>query len=536
MELDLLIKEARIYDGSGNSWFRADIGISQGKIAAIGKLALKADRTINATGLSLCPGFVDLHNHNDLVALAYPNLESHLMQGITTSVTGNCGLTMAPVHKNNLDLLKNYLSPFLKPDFDYGWDWTTNLQYFRKVEQQGISSNLAPLIGQGTIRIAVKGFDSTEASPGEMSEMKKLLKQSLEDGILGMSSGLFYPPGSYSSTEELVDLASVLTDYNALFSIHLRNESDKLIESVDEAITVAERNGIPLQISHHKAAGRANWGKIRGSLKIIEQARKRGVEVNCDVYPYIAGSTMISSLLPTWVLEGGIANMLRRLNDRESRNRIEKEISEGTMEGENWIKSIGWNNIVIGGCPSAKQYEGKSLEEIIGGKESNLSSYQTFFDWLLEISGDAIMLLFGMDEDDVRTVITHPVSTIITDAWATTPDGGGKPHPRAYGTFPRVFKKYVREEKILTIEEAIRKMTSLPASKIGLRNRGLIRENCWADLLLFNADTIADKATFSDPHQYPEGIKAIIVNGQIVVEDGKLTENKPGRVLLRENN
>lgn len=533
MVFDLIIKGAKVLDGTGNPWFRRDIGISKGKIKLLGRVTVEAKEIINAEGLTVSPGFVDLHNHNDLSVLAYPNLESHLMQGVTTSVTGNCGLTMAPINARNLDLLRTYLAPFLKPSIDYGWDWQSVKDYFQKVETQGISMNLVPLVGQGTIRLAVKGFDSSKPSPEEMLQMKKLVAQSLEEGCFGMSSGLFYPPGSYSSTEELIELASVLKQYGAIYTIHLRNESNKLIESVEEAIRIAEENDIPLEISHHKAAGRMNWGKVNGALKLMTEARQRGVEVNCDVYPYVAGSTMINSLLPTWVLEGGTARMLERLQDRGEREIIENEIAEGTMQGENWIKSIGWNNIIIGSCPINNKYEGKSLEQIFREKGSFKTAHQTFFDWLLEISGDAIMILFGMDENDVRTVISSPLSSIITDAWATSPSGGGKPHPRAYGTFPRAIRKYVREEKVLTLEEAIRKMTSLPAMKVGLKDRGIIREGFWADLLIFDADIISDSASFTEPHQYPEGISHIIVNGQVVAKNGKLTGVQAGRVLVR---
>ncbi len=532
MVFDLIIKGAKIIDGTGNPWFKRDIGIVQGKIKILSQPMVEAKEIINAEGMTASPGFVDLHNHNDLSVLAYPNLESHLMQGVTTSVTGNCGLSMAPVNPRNLDLLRTYLAAFLKPGFDYGWDWQSVKDYFHKVEKQGISMNIVPLVGQGTIRLAVKGFDSNAPSPEEMLKMKKLLRQSLEEGCFGMSSGLFYPPGSYSSTEELIELASVLKQYGAIYTIHLRNESNKLIESVEEAIRIAEENDIPLQISHHKAAGRINWGKVNGSLKLMTEARQRGVEVNCDVYPYIAGSTMINSLLPTWVLEGGTTRMLERLQDKGERNKIEGEIAGETMHGENWIKSIGWNNIIIGSCPANSKYEGKSLKQIFREKGSSKTPYQVFFDWLLEISGEAIMILFGMDEDDVKTVISSPLSSIITDAWATSPSGGGKPHPRAYGTFPRAIRKYVREEKLFTLEEAIRKMTSLPAMKIGLKDRGIIRDGFWADLLVFDADKISDNASFAEPHQYPEGISHIIVNGQVVAKNEKLTGVQTGRVLV----
>jgi len=530
---DILIKDGNVIDGTGSLWFKKDIGISEGKIKGVGFIAEKGKKTIDAKGMVVSPGFIDLHNHTDLSILPHPNAESYIMQGVTTVVVGNCGLSMAPVNPGKVELLKRYLSPFLASGFDYGWNWRTLREYHEKVQKLGTSLNLAPLAGQGTIRLAVKGFDSNEASKEEMNQMKKLLEQSLEDGAFGMSTGLIYPPGTYSSTEELIELASVLTRYGALYTTHMRNEGDRLMEAVEEAIRIGEENNIAVEISHHKASGRTNWGKINATLRAMEQARKRGVEVNCDVYPYTAGSTTITAVLPTWALEGGVENMLERLKSKETREVIKRESVEGTMKGENWIKAAGWNGIVIGECSSKKQYEGKSLEEILKEQNRFNKPYEGFFDWLLEIEGNATMVIFVMDEADVKTVMSSPLSSIISDSWATAPSAGGKPHPRVYGTFPRVLGKYVREEKILTLQDAIRKMTSLPAGKLGLQNRGIIKEGFWADIVVFDPDKIKDKATYSDPHQYPEGINYVIVNGQIVVENGRLTGVRPGKALRR---
>ncbi|MBA7674819.1 D-aminoacylase [subsurface metagenome] len=469
------------------------------------------------------PGFIDLHNHSDFSILAYPSAESYIMQGVTTAVVGNCGMSLAPLNPDNLALLKRYLSPFLRAGFDYGWEWRTLAEFYQKVEKQGISLNLAPLVGQGTIRLAVKGFDSTGSSAEEMNQMKKLLAQSLEGGAFGMSTGLIYPPGCYSSTEELIELASVLREYGAIYTTHMRNEGDRLIEALEEAIEIAEANGIPIEISHHKATGKSNWGKVNATLRLMEQARQRGVEVNCDVYPYIAGSTTITTLLPTWTLAGGVEKMLDRLKNKQTRQSIKLE---GTRFSE-------WDGIVIAECPSKKEYQGKSLEDIL--KETNRfdDPYEGLFDLLLEIEGNATIIVFLMDEDDVRTVMSSPLSSFISDSWVTALDAGGKPHPRAYGTFPRVLGKYVREEKLLTLEQAIRKMTSLPAGKIGLKCRGIFREGFWADVVIFDQAVIKDQATFDDPHQYPKGIEYVIVNGQVVVDHGRLTGVRPGKILRR---
>jgi N-acyl-D-amino-acid deacylase len=421
---------------------------------------------------------------------AFPNAECYIMQGVTTSLVGNCGLSMAPINSGNLELTKTYLSPFLRSDFDYQWDWITSKEYFEKIRKNHTAINLAPLVGQGTLRIAVKGFEMTKASKEEMEKMKNILKQELEEGAFGLSTGLVYPPGSYSTTEELIELTSVLKKYNALYTTHLRNEGDHLLESVEEAITIGEENDISVEISHHKAIGRANWGKVKKSLKMLESARQRGVDINCDVYPYTAAMTTVSSLLPPWSLEGGVEKMLARLKNYEERLKIEKDITEGRMKGENWIKGIGWENIMVAECPLDKDAEGKSLETLFKGRNQFHQPFKALFDWLIKIKGEATMVFFCMDEEDVKTVIS---------------------------------------------KEAIKKMTSLPANKVGLKNRGIIKEGYWADIVIFNPDKIKDKATFEDPHQYPEGIYYVIVNGQIAVDNGKITGLKPGKILKRQS-
>jgi len=528
-----VIKGGLVVDGTGNLWLRKDIGVTNGKITGLGHITEDSGETIDATGMIVSPGFIDLHNHSDFSILAYPSAESYIMQGVTTAVVGNCGLSLAPLDPDKLALLKRYASPFLRAGFDYGWEWRTLAEFYQKVEKQGISLNLAPLVGQGTIRLAVKGFDSTRSSAEEMKQMKKLLAQSLEDGAFGMSTGLIYPPGCYSSTEELIELASVLREYGAIYTTHMRNEGNRLIEALEEAIEIAEANGIPVEISHHKAAGKSNWGKVNATLRVMEQARQRGVEVNCDVYPYIAGMTTITTLLPTWTLAGGVEKMLERLKGKETREAIKKEIVEGAMTGLSAIKNAGWHRIFIAECPSKKEYEGESLEDILKETDRFDDPYEGLFDFLLSLEANATIIVFLMDEDDVRTVMSSPLSSFSSDSYVTAPDTGGKPHPRAYGTFPRVLGKYVREEKLLTLEQAIRKMTSLPAGKISLKSRGILREGFWADVVIFDQAVIKDQATFDDPHQYPKGIEYVIVNGQVVVDHSRLTSVRPGKILRR---
>jgi len=309
---DLLIKNGRVIDGTGNTWFKKDIGISEGKIKSLGFVDGNSEKTIDADGMIISPGFIDLHSHVDQDILAYPNAENCIMQGITTAVAGNCGMSLAPINPNRIDILKKFQEPFLAKDFDYEWDWETLGEFYKKVEKQGISINIAPLVGAGAIRIAVKGFDSNKVSKEEMNKMKILLEQSIKDGAFGMSTGLIYPPGCYFSTSELIELGKVLKKYGLIYATHIRNEGDRLMEAVEEAIKIGEENNIAIEISHHKACGKENWGKVSASLKLMEQARNRGVEVNCDVYPYEAGNTTVNALLPTWVLRGGVEKMLER--------------------------------------------------------------------------------------------------------------------------------------------------------------------------------------------------------------------------------
>jgi len=531
-EYDVLIKEGMIVDGTGNPYFKGDIGIKNKKIVQVGSdLGGDALRVIDAKGRVVAPGFIDLHNHSDMTILAVPSAESYVMQGVTTAVVGNCGLSMGPTNPDKVSLLKEYLLPFLAPGYDYGWDWKTSGEYFKKVEERGIALNLAPLVGQGTLRIAVKGFDSGEPTKEELDEMKNLLRQDIRDGAWGLSTGLIYPPGSYSTTQELIELAKVLKEFpiRLIYTSHIRNEGNKLMESVEEAIRIGEEAGIPVEISHHKASGKHNWGKVNATLREMKKARDRGVEVNCDVYPYIAGSTSIPSLLPGWVLVGGMGEAVKRLKNEEMRKRIKETIEKDTFEeGEDWIKACGWEGIHIATCAIAPEYEGKSLKEILGKSED---IYKSFFDWLVSIELKATMVIFFGQEEDMETILRSPLSSVISDAWATAPRIGGKPHPRAYGTFPRVLGRYVRERRVLTLEEAIRKMTSLPAGKLGLQDRGLIRQGFSADIVIFDPEEILDTATYEDPTQYPVGIDYVLVNGQVVAEQGKYTGVLPGKIL-----
>ncbi|MDR3230430.1 MAG: D-aminoacylase [Synergistaceae bacterium] len=531
---DLTIRNAWIYDGTGNPPIRGDVGIREGKIDAVRHLGKEeSSKSIDAGGLALSPGFIDLHNHLDMAVLGLPFMDSHTMQGVTTSLTGNCGLSMAPLSDATRDLARKYLSPFIPAAVMSDWRWNSFGDFMKRVENNGVGHNIAGLAGQGSIRIAVKGFDPSPSTGEEMRTMKTLLRNSLDEGAFGLSSGLIYPPGSFTSDRELEELASVLTEYGALYSTHMRSEGSMLTESVEATIEVGRKCRIPVEISHHKVTGRCNWGKLHRTLRIMELAREEGIDVCCDVYPYTAGSTTISALLPPFALEGGVELAKKRLTDPEARERIKLSIQNPRSDWENFINDMGFENILICSSPEKPEYQGRTLKELIDGHPGKDDPYEAFIDILLDMQCDATMAMFGMDEEEVEYGLAHPLSSVITDAWAMSPALGGRPHPRTYGTFPAFLRRIALDSRRLSLENALRKITSLPASRIGLSDRGVIKKGCWADLVLFDPKTLRDKATYADPHRYPEGIEMVLVNGRVVVERGEARETKAGHVLRR---
>jgi len=530
---DIIIKNGHVVDGAGNPWYKADIGINEDRIARIARLDLeKATMVIDAKGLVVSPGFIDMHSHSDLLLLINPKAESKIHQGITTEVIGNCGGSAAPLN----DLLKTELkktTPLLE-EAKLELDWSTMKEYLGRLEGQGVALNVAPLVGHENIRTLVIGFESREPTQAELRKMKKALSQAMEDGAFGMSTGLIYPPGCYAKTDELIELSKTVAKHGGIYTSHIRGEGDELISSVKEAIQIGEKAALPVEISHHKAGGKANWGKVKRTLKIMQRARARGVDVTCDVYPYTAASFGLSAMLPPWAYEGGLPKFLERLNDPETRKKMRKEMQTGTANWSSPLRAAGWDATHIARSRLHKDYEGKTIEEIVKAKK--MDPFEFVFNLLIEENMSVNVVRFAMSEDDVRTVVKHSEAMIGTDASALAPYGvlgKGKPHPRAYGTFPKVLGKYVREEKLLRLEDAVRKMTSLPAQKLGLRDRGLIAEGMKADISIFHPDKVADKATYNDPHQYPEGIEYVLVNGKVVIKMGEHTGTLAGEALRK---
>lgn len=528
---DLIIRNGCIVDGTGNSRFKADVGIKDGKVVAVENLVgQKSVEAIEAKGLMVCPGFIDMHSHSDITLLIDSKAEGKIRQGITTEVIGNCGSSAAPLDETAKEEIKK-TTPMLE-EAKLELDWSTMGEYMSRLESKGIAVNVAPLVGNANVRTLVIKNENRLPTEGELEEMKDVLAQAMRDGAFGLSSGLIYAPSCYSDTNELVELCKVVAQFGGIYTSHIRGEGDRLLDSVKEAIEIGERANVHVEISHHKAVGKANWGKVKQTLKIIETARKKGVDVSCDVYPYTAGSFGLDAMLPPYAQEGGVDMLVERLKNPETRKKLKADMKKGVAGWESQLKEAGWDATVIADCEGHPEYASKKTSEIAEEKGKDVLDF--VFDLLIEETASVSVIRFMMCEEDVRTVLKHPVSVIGTDASVRAPYGvlsKGKPHPRSYGTFPRVLGKYVREERLLTFEEAVRKMTLLPAQKLKLKDRGLISEGIWADIVVFNPETVVDKATYTEPHQYPEGIEYVLVNGKVVIERGKHSGALSGKVL-----
>jgi N-acyl-D-amino-acid deacylase len=525
--LDLVLKNGRIVDGTGNPWFFGNIGIKDDLIVDVGRINQEGLETIDVRGQVISPGFIDGHCHSDLMVLDNPRSEIKLRQGVTTEVLGNCGMTPAPFAPQNLELLRSYLEPVLGKT-EREWSWERFGQYVGSLREARPSENVATYVGHGTLRIAVMGFENRPASDEELDLMKDLLEESMQVGAIGLSLGLMYAPGSYTSGEELAELCSVLPRYDGLLAVHIRGEGNSLIPSIREVIWIAERCGCPLQISHLKAAGTSNWGRVAEAMELVEDARSRGLDVTCDVYPYTAGSTSLTTLLPPWALEGGISRTLERLKDPTSRERIKQELRCEHDGWDNLMAATGWDCVYISSLSKGDNadLEGKNIDEI--SESRALDPADCMMDLLLEQDGKVSMVFFHMADTDVEQVLSWERSLIASDSLH---DQAGKPHPRLYGTFPHVLARYVREKKLLTLEEAIRKMTSFPSRRFRLGKRGLIAPGYAADLVVFDPDEISDKATYDDPKNFPEGISHVLVNGAKVLVSGVHGDARAGRAI-----
>lgn len=526
--LDILIKNGQVLDGTGKPAFKADVGIAAGRIVVVAKdVEQEAKRTIQAVGLHLAPGFIDPHTHSDFTLLAGPFAESKIRQGVTTEVIGNCGFSPAPLLGAAVAETRAQAK-----QVDVSVSWSNLAEYLERLHEPGIAVNVVPLVGHNTVRGSVVGFDDVQPTPDQQAEMERLVAQAMEHGARGLSTGLFYPPGFYARAEEVVGLARVVAHYGGIYVTHIRDEGKHVLEAIAEAIQIGEHAEIPVEIAHLKLCGHRSWANTDKLLALLDDALSQGASVGCDQYPYAVSSTWLAAVLPYWAQTGGSEAIAKRLSDPVERSRIRKDWEENRAGWENRSGVREWSAVLVTDCPPRPDVLGKSVAEIAEAEKKD--PLEATFDLIVISQGQVAGAFFDQLEDNVRTFLRHPLVVVGSDGSALAPHGvlgQRKPHPRAYGTFPRVLGRYVRDKKVLTLEEAVRKMTSVTAERFGLLNRGLIRSGAWADLVLFDGHTIADRATFTDPHQYPDGIPYVLVNGVVVVDQGEHTGALPGRVL-----
>jgi dihydroorotase/N-acyl-D-amino-acid deacylase len=497
---DILIQHARIVDGSGNPWYQGDIGIRGDAIAAIGHLdGAPAKLRLDARGLTVAPGFIDIHTHARRGIFLDPAAQNYIRQGVTTLIEGNDGSSPLP------------LGSFLQ-----------------KVAEAHPAVNFGSFVGQGSIREAVIGLANRKATPEEIAKMKDIARQAMRDGALGLSTGLFYVPGNFTPTEEVIEIAKVVASFGGMHISHMRDEAAGVLDSVRETIRIGEEGGLPTQVTHHKIIGAGNWGQSVESLRLVEEARSRGVDVTIDAYPYTASSTGTAALFPQWSLAGGQKALSERLSALDERARIKAEIVQRIR-----VDRGGGDpkNVVMANCPFDASLAGKSLADITAARGRPVN-FETAADTAIEIQqkGGCQAVFHAISEEDIERILKSPFTMIGSDG--EIPEfGKGAPHPRSYGTFSRVLARYVRERKTLTLEDAVRKMSGYPAERLRLLDRGILRPAMKADIVIFDPAKVQDKADYSNPHQYAEGVRDVIVNGQLVIADGRLTAARPGRVL-----
>ncbi len=524
--LDLLIKGGTVIDGTGNPRIVTDVGVSGDRIVAVENLSeANASKTIDASGLIVAPGFIDIHSHADYTLLASPTADSKIHQGVTLEVVGNCGVSAAPISdERRTEAIANAVLGGAGLD----WEWDTVESFLGRLRQTGTSVNVAALVGHGAIRTLVMGSTDTQPTGAQLEKMEGEMDRAMQSGAFGLSTGLIYPPNVYAGTNEIVALAKRAALAGGIYTSHIRGEGDTLLEAIDEAIEVGLRAGLPVEISHLKAQGMHNWHKMPKAIERIETARAAGLDVTADMYPYTASNTTLTALLPAWAHAGGRHAMLERLQDGRARQKIREALSLSAYPD---LPSY-WDRIFISSCDKRPDTEGRNLRELAA--ERNVAPEDVVMDLLVEVAGDASMIEFMMSDENVELGLRYPHVMIGSDGEGRAAEGilsQGKPHPRNYGTFARVLGHYSRDKKLFPLEIAVQKMTGLPATKLRLRERGLLKSGYFADITIFNADEVADRSTFTDPHQYAGGIHAVIVNGETVIWKGKHNGARPGRVI-----
>jgi len=550
MKFDLLIQNARVIDGAGQPAYPADIAVTGNRIAAVGKFAAHARQTINADKLTVIPGIIDPHSHADLILPLSPEKQAELMrcklaQGITTTIIGNCGLGCAPVANAEAEAALRAVNAWMTPA-SVEWRWRTVGEYLDRLEENGLPLNIATLAPHGPIRISAMGLAKGAPSRAQLRRMRAMVEGALRDGALGLSTGLIYPPGMYSDTDELKGLAKVVAEHNGIYTSHIRGSSETLIPAVNELLDVARATGVRVHHSHNEAVGREHWPKIDRVLRMEEQAERDGLRLSFDMFPYTAAATMMIAIYPPWALEGGVAQLIERLNDEKVRRRIHRDIERKKPTWPPWarggwphnlVRATGWGAIRIGYVESRrnKRYENRSLAEL--AEVTGKSPFDAISDLIVEERGQVSMLIFEVTgERDARELLgkyaRHRLSAFCTDA---EDYGRGLPHPAAYGAFARILARFARGDGLLTLEEAVRKMTSYPAKIFGLKDRGLIRPGAFADLVILDSNRVADRASFEKPRREATGIEAVIINGCVSFTRGKLTGGWHGKVIRHQH-
>ena len=526
---DLVITHGHIIDGTGSPWYSGDLGIRDGKIAAIGNLsAAPRKRTIDAAGKVVSPGFIDMLGQSELTILVDPRLPSKIFQGITSEITGE-GNSAAPLNDAIIQSGRGGYEHFkITPD------WRTFRQYFARLEKQGMGINLASYVGATQVRRMVLGDNDVQPTPAQLAQMQELVRDAMKDGAVGVSTSLEYTPAPYAKTEELIALATEAAKFGGIYATHMRDESNSVLQAIDEALRIGREAHIPVEIWHIKVAGKANWGRMPDVVAKINTARAAGADVSADTYAYTAWYNEFSAFIPPWAHDGGDVKLVERLKDPVTRARIRKDMLTASNNWDNeWQEIPGPDAVMLGFVqnPDMLPLLGKRLSDI--AKANNKDPIDALFDLLIADPSSEVAV-FGMSQPDVTLALQQPWVAIDNDSEGTSPDGilgQAHPHPRAYGTFPRVLAKYVREEKVLTLEDAIRKFSALPAQRMRLTDRGVLKAGMWADVVIFDPATVRDRATFDNPNQLSEGMDYVLVNGVPVIDQGKMTGSLPGKVL-----